>query len=330
VVYRSRRFVADDDQNPLTFSVRFDVTARIEPTGAFVLVDGRCRRRTSSRAAGRGVPPDLRPRRPAPHEADRARSFRPYDVYFLARGLDGEPTGRLVPDRVFLPRTAPRAPALVNALLLGPTLPLSAAVETAVPPMTEPASDVTVADGVVTVDLPRELAELDPRQRQRLSAQFAWTLLPTFTGVRLLAAAGRSRWRAPARCRRWTTGRSSTRPACGRGAAAVRAGRKLRSLEGTAAARATRPAGPAGRGRGRGQPRRRHPRPAHPHGRGATRCASARRRPFGQPVLRAPLARLAQLGVRGSRACGCSSAAPRPTSACCRCPGAPPRPTPAT
>lgn len=186
VVYRSRRFVPDDDGDPLTFSVRFDATARIEPTGAFVLaaepVPGAylVARQPGGEYRLTSVPNGLHVT-----EADRSRSFRPYDVYFLARSLDGRPTGRLVPDRVFLPVTAPRAPALVNALLLGPTLPLAAAVETAAPPMTGPATAVSVADGVVTVDLPPALEGLEARQRQRLSAQLAWTLLPTFTGVRL-------------------------------------------------------------------------------------------------------------------------------------------------
>lgn len=188
LVYRSRRFLADDDGDPLTFDVRFDATARIEATGAFVLDDEQVpapyvvAQQPGGEFRLTSVPNGLHL-----SDADRTRSFRPYDVYFLARGLDGAPTGRLVADRVFLPVTAPRAPALVNALLLGPTLPLSAAVDTAVPRMTEPVSAATVADGVVTVDLPRALEKLDTRQRQRLSAQFAYTLLPTFTGVRLLA-----------------------------------------------------------------------------------------------------------------------------------------------
>lgn len=186
IIYRGRRVVPDGDGNPLSFDVRFDATARIEPTGAFVLDEEPViapyvvAEQPSGEYRLTSVPDGL-------HlvEPDRARSFRPYDVYFLARGVDGKPTGRLVPDRVFLPVTAERAPALVSSLLLGPTLPLSAAVVTAVPPMTRPTSAVTVADGVVTVDLPAELEQLDTRQRQRLSAQFAWTLLPTFTGVRL-------------------------------------------------------------------------------------------------------------------------------------------------
>lgn len=190
VVYQSRRFVADGDGDALTFELQFNASARIEPTGAFVLVDEPVSagyvvaRQPSGEFRLTSVPAGL-------HlvDADRAGSFRPYDVYFLARGLDGRATGRLVPDRVFLPVTAERAPGLVSALLRGPTLPLGAAVVTAVPPMTRPTAEVTPADGVVTVDLPAEVATLDTRQRQRLSAQFVWTLaqLSTFTGVRLTA-----------------------------------------------------------------------------------------------------------------------------------------------
>ena len=186
VIYRERRLVGGGD-DPLTFDVRFDTTARIRPTGSFVLdttpvveryVVGQL---PSGEFRLTSVPRGLHLR-----EADRERSFQPYDVYFLARDLDGGPTGRLVPDPVFLPVTAERAPALVSALLLGPTLSLKSAVDTAVPPMTTTASPVSVADGVVTVDLTEQVLELDTRQRQRLSAQLVWTLVPTFTGVRLL------------------------------------------------------------------------------------------------------------------------------------------------
>ena len=186
VVYALRQFVRAD-QDPLTFQVRFTTTARIQPTGAFTLDDEpvpaeyKVGRLPSGEFRLSSVPNGLHLT-----DAARQRSFRPYDVFFLARGADGTATGRLVPDRVFLPLTAARGPALVEALLRGPTLPLRAAVDTAVPPMIR-ASSVTVADGVVTVDLPREVMALDARQRQRLSAQLVWTLVPTFTGVRLLA-----------------------------------------------------------------------------------------------------------------------------------------------
>ena len=39
VVYSSRRFMEDGDLDPLTFDVRYDATARVEPTGAYSLDD---------------------------------------------------------------------------------------------------------------------------------------------------------------------------------------------------------------------------------------------------------------------------------------------------
>ena len=54
---------------------------------------------------------------------DLERSFTPYDVHFLGRSADGSSSGRLVPDRVFLPvRAGPGrlGQALVDALLCGP------------------------------------------------------------------------------------------------------------------------------------------------------------------------------------------------------------------
>jgi hypothetical protein len=188
VIYRERRLVGDEDDDPLTLGVRFDTTARIRATGSFVLDPVPV---TESYTVARMPSGEFRltsvPRGLHLRDVDRERSFQPYDIHFLARGLDGGPTARLVPDPVFLPVTAERAPALVAALLRGPTLPLNAAVETAVPPGTTTASPVAVADGVVTVDLSGHVLGLDPRQRQRLSAQLVWTLVPTFTGVRLLA-----------------------------------------------------------------------------------------------------------------------------------------------
>ena len=187
VIYSDSRFVGDRDGDPLTYSVRFDTTARIRPTGGFVL-DTRpvmapftVAKMPSGEYRLTTVPDGL-----YLAEADRERSFSPYDVYFLARGLDGGPTARLVPSPVFLPVTAERAPALVSALLLGPTVPLSAAVETAIPSGTSLASPVGVADGVVTIDLTEQVRALGSRQRQRMAAQLVWTLVPTFTGVRLL------------------------------------------------------------------------------------------------------------------------------------------------
>jgi hypothetical protein len=188
VVFKARRFLDDSDNDPLTFSVRYDASARVEATGAYSLDDTVV---TATYEVGRmpsgeyrltSVPPGLHLTTQA-----RERSFTAYDVYFLRRAANERSTSRLVPDRVFLPVTAAPAPALVAALLRGATPPLWPAVGTAVPPGTALAAPVAVdADGVVTVDLTREVGELGQRARQRLSAQLVRTLLPTFTGVRLL------------------------------------------------------------------------------------------------------------------------------------------------
>ena len=187
VVYTGRRFLEDDDSDPSTFGVRYDAIARVEPTGAYALDDTTV---VAEYSVGRmpsgeyrltSVPPGLHLTTQA-----RERSFTGYDVYFLGRSADGSTTSRLVPDRVFLPVTAKPAPALVAALLRGATPTLRPAVGTAVPPGTELASPVDETDGVVTVDLTSEVAELGSRSLQRLSAQLVWTLLPTYSGVRLL------------------------------------------------------------------------------------------------------------------------------------------------
>ena len=188
VVYSARRFVEDDDADPLSLTVRFESTARIEPTGSFspdaapVLATYTVARTPAGELRLTSVPPGLHLT-----TQDRERSFTANDIYFLARGMDGAGTGRLVPDRVFLPVTSERAPALVSALLAGPTSALRPAVESAVPAGTDLASPVSVVEGVVTVDLTAQVQDLDSRGRQRLSAQLVWTLPPTVAGVRLLS-----------------------------------------------------------------------------------------------------------------------------------------------
>lgn len=115
---------------------------------------------------------------------DLERSFTPHDVHFLSSDADGSPSGRLVPDRVFLPAARESGQALVDALLTGPTRRLAPAVLSAAPAGTT--AEVDDAAGIVTVDLSAEAAALDVRGRQRLAAQLVWTLVPTFAGVRLL------------------------------------------------------------------------------------------------------------------------------------------------
>ena len=111
--------------------------------------------------------------------ADRDRSFRSRNVYFLApsppQAADA-PT-HLVPDPVFIPVTADPAQALVERLLAGPSRPLGDSVETAVPDDTALRRPVaTDASGVVTVDLTRQVADAPALQKEQLSAQLVWTL----------------------------------------------------------------------------------------------------------------------------------------------------------
>ncbi len=115
---------------------------------------------------------------------DLERSYTPYDVHFLSRAVDGSPSGRLVPDRVFLPVSREPGQALVDALLTGPTRRLGPAVLSAAPPGTT--AGVDVAFGIVTVDLSAHAETLDTRDRQRLAAQLVWTLVPAYSGVRVL------------------------------------------------------------------------------------------------------------------------------------------------
>jgi hypothetical protein len=115
---------------------------------------------------------------------DLERSYTPYDVHFLSSDVDGEPSGRLVPDRVFLPASREPGQALVDALLSGPTRRLAPAVLSAAPVGTT--AEVDVAAGTVRVDLSEEAAALETRDRQRLAAQLAWTLVPAYAGVRVL------------------------------------------------------------------------------------------------------------------------------------------------
>lgn len=117
---------------------------------------------------------------------DLERSLTPYQVHFLGRAPDGSPSGRLVPDRVFLPASPGPAQALVDALLRGPTSGLGDAVLSAAP--TGTSAEVDTEGGIVTVDLSQQVLSLDARARQRLSAQLVWTLVPAYSGVRLRAA----------------------------------------------------------------------------------------------------------------------------------------------
>lgn len=179
--------VQQDRADPRLLAVRVLKTAEISADGAFSLGGGpisppyEVERQPDGEFRLTKVPPGL-----LLTAAERNSSFDAYDIHFLARSADGSATARLVPDRVFLPVTADLAPALVDRLLSGASDALLGAVDSAAPPGT--GAQVRVVEGRVEVDLSEEVLALGTRERQRLAAQLVWTLVPTFTGVRLLVA----------------------------------------------------------------------------------------------------------------------------------------------
>ena len=171
-------------EDPGEVGVSFDSTGRILQDGSYQLERNRVRDRFQVVATEDGprlaaVPEGLRLL-----EDDLERSFTPYDVHFLGRTPSGDANGRLVPDRVFLPVMSDPGQELVDALLDGPTERLGSAVLTAAPAGTR--AKVTSDAGQVTVDLSGQVRALDARARQRLAAQLVWTLVPAYSGVRLL------------------------------------------------------------------------------------------------------------------------------------------------
>ena len=170
-------------EDPTVVRVSYESVGRILPDGSYRLEQRRVRDdfgvvQTDQGLRLSAVPDGLRLL-----QDDLVRSFTPYDVHFLGRSPDGGASGRLVPDRVFLPVTAEPGQALVDTLLRGPTARLQAAVLTAAPEGLQ--ARVTVDAGRATVDLSGHVRELDSRARQRLAAQLVWTLVPTYSGVRL-------------------------------------------------------------------------------------------------------------------------------------------------
>jgi len=127
------------------------------------------------------VPPGLRLT-----AADRERSFRPANVYYLAQTRPTSPP-HLVPDRVFLPAGRDLAPELVRRLLTAPSQALRGSV--VFRPGVRTTGVTTSGSGVVTVDLAPVAPALSPIERQDLSARLVWTLRqlgPRFVGLRLL------------------------------------------------------------------------------------------------------------------------------------------------
>lgn len=188
IVYRaSSATVVPDPERLGSVLVTLETVARISDDGSYRLENRplveryTVARQPDGQLRLTGVPVGLRLT-----PADRELSYRPYEVDFLRVATTGEPTSRLVPDRVFLPVTADQAQAAVAAALRGPSAPLQGAVVAAAPPGTRLLSRVRVDAGVVTADLSSEARTLDLRGRQRLSAQLVWTLHPAYTGLRLL------------------------------------------------------------------------------------------------------------------------------------------------
>ncbi|MBC7373552.1 MAG: GerMN domain-containing protein [Frankiales bacterium] len=181
--------VRTDASAPDRVELRLEPRARIEADGAYRLLPSQT---TPAPAEGFVVAPvngQLRLTRvPAGLRLQTSNvvySFTARNVYFLGRGLQGEATGRLVADRVFLPVTVDPARALVEALLRGASGPLADAVVGATPPGTVLRGLEVTDSGQVTVDLSAQVLALSSRDRQRLSAQLVWTL-QDFSGVRLL------------------------------------------------------------------------------------------------------------------------------------------------
>jgi hypothetical protein len=119
--------------------------------------------------------------------ADRERSFRARNIYFVAPGAGASP---LVPDQVFLPVTADNADGLVRRLLAGPSRLLGDSVLSAFPKGTAVRGKVrTNTSGLVTVDLTGQAGRASAQQREQMSAQLVWTLResPDFSTLRFLS-----------------------------------------------------------------------------------------------------------------------------------------------
>lgn len=179
--------VPDADDSALVH-VTAATVADIAPSGAYSLASGTLQdtytvaRTASGELRLVDVPAGLRLTQPG-----LAGSFTARSVYFLAPGAGAPPNGQLVPDRVFLPATAP-PDELVRRLVDGPTAALAGAVTNAVPPTAKLRAPVRSTDGVLTVDL-TGLGRAGADQRRQLSAQLVWTLLDGVAGatkVRLL------------------------------------------------------------------------------------------------------------------------------------------------
>nr|WP_246401254.1 LpqB family beta-propeller domain-containing protein [Jiangella mangrovi] len=118
------------------------------------------------------------------------REYQPRNVFFFDPRFEV-----LVPDVVYLPRTANDATAtlLARKVLAGPTDWLAPAVVTAFPEDAELGIDsVPVRNGVATVDLSAQVALAGPEERERMAAQLIWTLgaLPEVEAVEVQVTSG--------------------------------------------------------------------------------------------------------------------------------------------
>lgn len=174
--------------NTAVVSLRARRVATLSPEGTWVPAPAGATLNERYRLVKRGAewrisspPPGLRLT-----PGDIERSFRGVSVYFL------DPSRQVVvPDRRYLP-IEPQAlsTALVRALLAGPSAAVARSVRTAVPAGTKLIGTAPMVDGVVTVDLSREVLEADRRGLTELSAQLVWTLRELgaeFSAARLLA-----------------------------------------------------------------------------------------------------------------------------------------------
>ncbi|MBK5307447.1 MAG: GerMN domain-containing protein [Frankiaceae bacterium] len=180
------------DGTATTFRVRVSGTfvGQIAPDGSYVPEAGPIDQLVQLRKGARGrwqitdVPDGLLLSR-----ADRERSFRARNIYFLAPpSSPGSEPSHVVPDQVFMPVTAGSADALVRRLLAGPSQTLGDSVGTAFPTETKVRSVRTEASGLVTVDLTQQVRRASAQLRDQMLAQLVWTLkaLEGFSELRLL------------------------------------------------------------------------------------------------------------------------------------------------
>lgn len=192
-VLAGRLSIAPVAGQPTTFRVTGSIVAEIAADGSYnpgrkpVDLQVRVRQGPSGRWLITDVPAGL-----LLSAADRERSYRAHNIYFLAPPpAPGAAASHLVPDQVFLPVTADSADGLVQRLLAGPSRQLGDSVSTAFPAGTALRRPVvTSSSGEVTVDLTEQAGRAPALLREQMSAQLVWTLRgdPDFSELRLLGA----------------------------------------------------------------------------------------------------------------------------------------------